>query len=487
MTLGARMRRVPALVLIAGLLAGCVYYNGMYNTNRLVRSARKAERENRPFEASNLWGQVITRAESVSVRHPYSKYAAQANVLRGLAMSRLNQCEQAVIPLGQVTLLPPGDFAEEATLALGHCQMETGDPASADLAFRQLLDSRDEVRRVEARFQHARALRMTGHYDEAIPLLREARGPRSGDELLLALSGAGHDAEADSLAAVLLASGDSTRVWDSLVVTMGRQRPGSPDSLIDRLATQPGASSAQRARRMYDEALRLETVDTARYTARLRQAAAVGGKSDGGERATMRLFRLEISQAEGVAALAPVADSLQAFAAAADAINTEAVQLAAAVGRVRSASDSGAAGIPQGDLRLFLAAESSRDTLLAPRVAAELFRRIAIDWPESPYAPKALLAIERLDSTWADSAQVLLTERYGDSPYLAVLRGEDPGGYRVLEDSLLEFAVSRPAGATPAPGVRGHPGLVEPAGGRRRPRDPEAPDAPPRSGRRLEP
>ena len=103
-----RARRVPLLVLVAGLLAGCVYYNGMYNTNRLVRSARKAERDNRPFEASNLWGQVITRAESVAVRHPHSKYAAQATVLRGLAMSRLNQCQQAVIPLGQVELLPRG-------------------------------------------------------------------------------------------------------------------------------------------------------------------------------------------------------------------------------------------------------------------------------------------------------------------------------------------------------------------------------------------
>ena len=367
MTIGIRLRRVPALALVVGLLAGCVYYNGMYNTNRLVRSARKAERENRPFEASNLWGQVITRAESVSVRHPHSKYAPQANVLRGLALSRLNQCQQAVIPLAQVALLPPGDFAEEAVLALGRCQMETGDPASADLAFRQLLDSRDEVHRRQARFEHGRALRMTGHYDEAIPFLRETTGPRAGDELLLALSGAGHDDEADSLVTLLLASGDSTRVWDSLVVAMARQRPGSADSLIDRLATQPGTSAAQRARRMYDEALRLETVDSARYLARLRQAATVGMKSEGGQQATLRLFRLQIAQAEAVAALAPIADSLEAFSGMATAVTSDASQLASAVDRVRSASDSGAAGIPQGDLRLFLAAESSRDSLLAPR------------------------------------------------------------------------------------------------------------------------
>ena len=87
------MRRpATCLALLAvTLLAGCIY-NGMYNTNRLAKSARKAERDGRVFEASNLWGQVITRAESLVVRHPRSKYADQANVLRGLALARLGQC-----------------------------------------------------------------------------------------------------------------------------------------------------------------------------------------------------------------------------------------------------------------------------------------------------------------------------------------------------------------------------------------------------------
>ena len=76
--------RVPALfrsALIASLLGGCVYYNGMYNANRLAGSARKAEREGRTYEANNLWGQVATKAESVVVRHPDSKYAEEAAVL----------------------------------------------------------------------------------------------------------------------------------------------------------------------------------------------------------------------------------------------------------------------------------------------------------------------------------------------------------------------------------------------------------------------
>ena len=91
---------------VALLLGGCVYYNGMYNTKRLASSARKAERDGRTFEATNLWGQVVTRAETLITRHPDSKYVDEALVLKGLALSRLSQCNTAVAPLGHVSLLP---------------------------------------------------------------------------------------------------------------------------------------------------------------------------------------------------------------------------------------------------------------------------------------------------------------------------------------------------------------------------------------------
>ena len=487
MTRRAGFRRIPALAAVAALLAGCVYYNGMYNTNRLVRSARKAEREGRPFEASNLWGQVITRAESVAVRHPHSKYATQATVLRGLALSRLGQCREAVAPLGQASLLPPGDLSEEAALALGRCEMETGDPASADLAFTRLLESKDQHRQAEARFHHARALRMTGHYDEAAALLQDAKTPRASDELLLALGGAGREAEADSLAGLLVASGDTTRKWDSLVVVLGRSNPAAAARLVDRLGAQPGTAPSVVSQRLYEDGLRQEAVDTARAVARLTEAARSGSGTEGGERARLRLLRLAIAQAGTVDALASAADSLRRLTQSA-VVGAEAGQLLSSVAGVRVAADSGGAGVPLGDLRLFLGAEAARDTLSAPRLAGGLFRRLVSEWPASPYAPKALLAAERLDSTWADSAQVLLAERYSDSPYLAVLRGETAEEYRILEDSLLAFAEALPSVRAAPSAVRRHPpepdapGAAD--GARRRPVAPGE-DAP-RGGRRLE-
>jgi hypothetical protein len=125
---------------------------------------------------------------------------------------------------------------------------------------------------------------------------------------------------------------------------------------------------------------------------------------------------------------------------------------------------------PQGDLRLFLAAEAARDSLEAPLLAAGIFRRILEWWPTSPYAPKAVLATQQLDTTWVDSGRALLETQYSNSPYLALIRGEPTPAYQQLEDSLGAFAASLAA-------------RPEPAGVRRR--EPVSDDIPP--GRRPQP
>ena len=217
------MSRAISLSLAAALLGGCVYYNGMYNTKRLAGSARKAERDGRAFEANNLWGQVVTRAESLVARHPDSKYVDEALVLKGVALARLNQCEAAVAPLGRVSLLRgDAEVAEDATLALGRCQLELGEPAVAEIMFARLVESRDPVRAREARLLRGRALRMTGRHEEALAALEGSADPRAADERLLALAGARRRDAALALADSMLAAKDSTARWDTLVVAVGR-------------------------------------------------------------------------------------------------------------------------------------------------------------------------------------------------------------------------------------------------------------------------
>jgi hypothetical protein len=449
------IRRPPARLatLLAGiaLLGGCVYYNGMYNANRLAKSARKAERDGRVFEANNLWGQVITRAETLVVRHPRSKYVDQANMLRGLALARLDQCPAAVDPLGRPNVISrSGDLAEEAALALGRCRLELGDLALADVAFARVLASRDPVRRREARLRHAHILRMSGRYEEALAVMRENPDPRDRSDLLLALAGAGHTQEAFALADSLLSAADTTFVWDSLVAALGRQNPRAASALVTRLQADPRATPEMKARRLHEDAVRLATVDSAASLARFEEAAALPGRTESSGRARLRLLQRRLSGARTLDEVKPFADSLARLAEREGGSGAEATILAATVTRLRSLSDSTAAGAPLGDLRLFLGAEAARDTLGAALLAAGLFRRVADDWPASPYAPKALLAAGQLDPSDAETSRARLDSLYPDSPYLAVVRGEDAPGYRVLEDSLAAFAVAQVARGRPA-------------------------------------
>ncbi len=426
--------------LAAGLLGGCVYYNGMYNANRLANSARKAEREGRNFEATSLWGQVATKAESVLVRHPSSKYAEEAAILRGLALARLGQCEPALAPLGRVAVARVStELQEEVWLATGRCHVILGNVPAADAAFAQVLDSKDATRRREARLQRARTLRHAGRYEEAVNALEEVKDRRALPELLLALAGAGRVPEAMLLADSLVAQGDTMQPWDTLIVALAQQDPSSGSSLVDRIRRLPNRPAEMQARWLLEDGIRLARLDTARAAARFREAVKIGGAEPSARRASFQLVRLRLGSVSHPQELSPLIQTLRELAKN-QGIGGEVGLLAATAAGILATSASLLPGSPQGDLRLFLAAEAARDSLLAPRLAEGMFLRILNGWPQSPYAPKAILAAQQLNPTWADSARALLEARYLTSPYLAMIRGEVGPAYRQLEDSLGAFA-----------------------------------------------
>jgi tetratricopeptide (TPR) repeat protein len=438
---------------MAGMLTSCVYYNGMYNANRLARSARKAEREGRTFEANNLWGQVATKAESVVVRHPTSKYAGEAAVLRGIALAKLGQCDQALGPLSRIGVMAtPGELSEDALLATGLCQVAVGNLSAADAAFTQVLQSKNAAHRREARFQHARLLRQAGRYQEALVLLSNDRQSRADNERILALAGANRLPEALQLADSLMAKADSGTRWDSLVVALAAENPVAASGLVDRMRRVPKRAGQSQARLLLDDGLRLAKIDTARAAKRFREAVAAGSSDDAAGWASLELVRLDLRRAGRPEDLARIVETLKGLAVRFETISQEIARISSTIENVHQAVVSASPQTPQGDLRLFLAAESARDSLAAPRLAQEVFRRILEEWPTSPYAPKVILAAQQLDSTWVDSARVLLEERYLDSPYLAMVRGDASPAYRQLEDSLGAFAASlapRPPAAAP--------------------------------------
>ncbi len=347
-----------------------------------------------------------------------------------------------------------------------------GNIVAADAAFAQVIESKSTARKGEARFQRARTLRALGRYEEAVTLLEGSPEPRVLPELLLSLAGAGRLPEAMALADSLISKGDTTQPWDSLVVTLGRQDPSSASGLVDRLRRLERTDEKQ-ARWLLDDGLRLAGRDTARALARFREAVKVGGAGDAAGRASLELVRLDLRRVSRPGELPPVIKALRAVAEKHRTLTPEVGQLQATALRVMASSDSVPAGSAQGDLRLFLLGEAARDSLEAPRLAHGIFLRIVNEWPVSPYAPKAVLAAQQLDPEWADSGRVILESRYLDSPYLAMIRGEEGSAYRSLEDSLGAFA----AGGT-LPSRRGRPRAGQPdaparddddAPGRRRP------------------
>jgi tetratricopeptide (TPR) repeat protein len=429
--------------LVSWALGACVYYNGMYNANRLASSARKAEREGRTFQANGLWGQVATKAESVLVRHPTSKYAAEAGLLRGVALARLGQCDQALNWLSRLLITERrSDLTEEALLASGRCQLVLGNLSAAEAAFSQLRDSKNQERRQEARFQQARLLRQAGQYEGALAALAGIQERRADAERVLALAAVGRLPAALALTDSMIARGDTTKRWDSLVVILGKDNPSAASVLLDRVRRISTRTPELQSRMLLEDGLRLRQADPARAARRFREAMTIGGNGEAASRAGLALIQLHLSRATQPSDLTPLLDSLKQLDARSDLATDEITRFASSVADVHTAAVSVTVDSVHGDLHLFLAAESARDVLGAHRLAEAMFRRIPVEWPGSPYGPKAILAAQQLNPGWADSARALLDERYFDSPYVAAVWGEATPEYRQLEDSLGAFAAA---------------------------------------------
>ncbi|HXE58119.1 MAG TPA: tetratricopeptide repeat protein [Gemmatimonadales bacterium] len=464
-------RAIGILALVGGLAlgSGCAYYNGMYNAKRLARSAQRAEREGRSFEASNLWGQVAVKAESVVARHPRSKWADDAMLLRGKALQRMGNCGAAVPWLQRVTTTSTDAvLVEEATFLLGRCHEALGDTDGAREAFSRLTSSADPVRRREAWYQRGRALRIMGDYAAALDALGRSDHPGSRAERAAAQAGLGRLDLAAPLLDSLLAAADTTAPWDSILALTARHDRAAAAALVDRLVAVVGVTPEQKARWLLEDGRRWAAVDTARAIGRMTQARQAGPETRPGFQARLATVQLRLAHVESDAVLAWLSTELDSLSELGGGVAPVAARLAAALARVRGAADSSSLFPAQGDLRLFLAAETARDSLGAARYAGLLFRRVVEQWPTSPYAPKALLAWAQVDSARADSLLALVRAGYADSPYLALLRGEDSPAYRQLEDSLRVFASRAAAPRRAPPPIPTRRGLDEDEPARRR-------------------
>lgn len=452
------MRRALAALLLL-VLPSCVYYNGMYNTKRLAGRAERADRDGRTFDANGLWGQVSAKAESVVVRHPTSKWADEARLLRGTALARLGDCATAVGPLERVMLTAKStELAERAALIAGSCRVSMADPSGALAAYTRLAASRDASRRAFALYAQGRTLSRSGAHQEGYERLAASTHPQARGERAAALAGSGRLAEAVATADSLLADRDSLAPWDSLLTWMRRHDPEPAAELGGRVAADSRFPLSLRVRLLLRDAEFWLPRDSTRGASRFALARELGGETPLGNEARVRAAMAYLRLVDDLEQLREQGQALEDMAEIAGALSGEASRLAWIAGRVALAADSTSPGAPDGDLRLFIAAELARDSLSSAPFAAAEFRRIVADWPESPYAAKALFALMALEPWHEDSLRADLEMHYSANPYVVLAGGGDAPAYPALEDSLRRFAQRfRPEGRRPPAPRPGQP------------------------------
>lgn len=420
------------------VLTGCVYYNALYNAERLFERS----------EAERLAGQ-----DSLARVH-YRQVVEKA--ARGFRME------------------PEGEWADDALLLMGRAYLSVGDLRAARAALERAEDlAGDEPSRLAARLYLGASYVAAGLHARAIPLLDEAlRGLRDGS-----LRAEGHLWRGRAL----LASGQLGPGWWDLTQAAAGRRPVRVSAALERLASGVRFGARERAQEGVDQLLsiseasrRPDTVVTLVRAAADRwgpaSAAELLAGADTavwgpGTRGRLRLVRAVLLRESGDSVAASllvegVADGFGEAAAQArielarwalgeardlvDVRDAEAVLLPAegdpGVARLltdlRALSELAEAGLSE-PLGWFAAGEIARDRLGAPVLARGLFLAYADQVPDAPWAAKALLAA--LDVTSDEGGRAWLRGRLegrAASPYVLAARGEPAPGLEPLEEEL---------------------------------------------------
>ncbi|MGH7634442.1 MAG: hypothetical protein ACRENC_11980, partial [Gemmatimonadaceae bacterium] len=116
------MRRVARLFAMLPL-AGCAYFNGIYNAQRAEHRADTMRRSGRSAVADSLYQLAATTADSVRVHHPTGHWAARAELIAGWSLAMSSDCDRAEPLLRSVLMRAAARDTGDAraTLALGVC------------------------------------------------------------------------------------------------------------------------------------------------------------------------------------------------------------------------------------------------------------------------------------------------------------------------------------------------------------------------------
>lgn len=439
--------RILILSAALTLAAGCVYFNRLYNANRLFVEGSKDIEEGRVGAGQASLGAAIEKAEKITRDNPNSRWADDA--FRLIVRARILRDEWLEAAEAAEQLAGYARTHEDSVAVagyLGTASVYLGEVARADslLSFALAVDAEPHVR-ADLYFNRGRAriaLRREVEADSDLVAASELRpewvDPRLDRVRLLVAVRRNEEAAAEMVQLLYLPLNDAEQ---SEVIALAEfLSVSSPETGVAALAEVEFSSLRRddRARMVklrgdmnfelgrveaaladYDlvaeispESLAAVDAQAAVVDRRLRQVI-VPEQLDGHLATMMRISRL------------PAARSSREVA------------------RIRDTLIRMDYWIGVGALGYLLAAEAARDQLHAPRLARDLFLSYADGDASALWAPKAILAALDLtdldsDEPSAEELRQRLLEDFSDSAYVQMLTGQTGAQftYEELEQGL---------------------------------------------------
>ena len=429
------------VVVGVALLTGCAWSNSLYQARLLSARAMEAEREHRPAEAQQLWGQVGVKADSAYARAPYGRRGTEALWLAGHAAVRTDDCSRAIPRLqGAMSAPPTAPWRQQVLLELAACEEPLGGPTAASLYTTLIASSTDSAIRRHARLRLGHTLVMREEWAAVLTALAADDTLPARLDRAMAFAGVGRPDLAIAELSRPLAASDTSVQWLGYVAALAGRNTASTDALLDRLLAFANVSAEVKSRWLLEGARSALPFDAAAADHRLERLAARPGGSAVAEGRLLQQ-QLTLVRSSTLPALRVAVDTLLHGDVSDDGFGARLVADLLRIARqliVRN--DATPPGAVAGDLTMFGLAELARDSLGSPRLGGWFFNRLEQDWPRSPFVAKALMAraLAEPDSS-ADFVRRL--QRLADNPYVAAANGNVAGMLRVtqLEDSLGRF------------------------------------------------
>ncbi len=450
-----RGRRLLAGLGLLASVSACAYYNGIYNANTELAAAERLARQGRESEASGRYALAAAKAETVLTRYPRTRWRPQALAIAARAAALSGDCATARPRLSEALALPGGGAGRELlVVAQGVCDVREAHPAAALARLEPIAERGQVAARPLAALWAARAAMALGETERARRLLGALDAGAAQWELAQASLAAHQYAVAESLLALRAARGDVRPDLTPMLRTLwlAGERDAA-ERLVARYHESGTRASDKLALHMLAADLQIAGGFDAAARAHLLAARKLAVDSLADAEAAARLTLLSLSplaRLEDVAAAVRRGSVSGRGSVIQRRLDDNVLLAELLAGR---ADPSGAS--------LYLAAEVARDSLRAPRLAIQLFRRVDQTLQGAVMAPRALYSAAIMDP---DSAVVLharLRERYPRSPWTLALDGASPAdlpAYEVSEETLrvawkdvaLQFADSLSRLRTPA-------------------------------------